>query len=324
MNPLHSNLTPARHWKDIPQEVSHRAMSSEGRRRAVFAIAKTAGLMVTLAALGWGGLQLVAVFRDDPKDLSRAVRSAPLKDLVLTTDGTLDQAWLARALALPKDAPLMALDLFQLRTRLLACGQVRSATLTRNFPSTLAVTVAERPPVARLQVQGSAGTPQAYFVGRDGVVFEGINPDPKMVETLPWLSGVKLMRQGGVFQPLAGMDVVADLLARAKLEAEHLYAGWRSVSLARLQSDGEIEVTTKDGSRIVFGTNEDFFRQLANLDAIVDAAKEHPEHVVRDINLTVGGQVPVAFNPAAAEPAPAAEPGPAPSKTPLFTGFNHP
>jgi cell division protein FtsQ len=115
------------------------------------------------------------------------------------------------------------------------------------------------------------------------------------------------------------MEAVADLLAKAKLEAEHLYAGWRSVSLARLESDGEIEVGTKDGTKITFGTSEDFFRQLANLDAILDAARAHPEKALREINLAVGGQVPVAFD-GAAPPPPAGAPA---SKAPLFTGFNH-
>ena len=298
-------------------------MSSEGRRRVVLGVLKTVVITGSLAALVWGGFEVAAALQDDPKKMAGSMTAVPLHDLVLVTDGVLDQAWLTRTLAVPKGASLMGLDLYQLRARLLVSGQVRAATLTRNFPATLAVTLTERTPVARLQVQDQGDAPRPLLVARDGTVFEGIGFDPAMLETLPWLSGVKLTRQGGVFLPVAGMEAVADLLAKAKLEAEHLYADWRRVSLTRLASDGEIEVGTKDGTKIIFGTSEDFFRQLANLDAILDAARTQPDKALREINLAVGGQVPVAFAGTAPETRPApARPAPAP-KAPLFTGLNH-
>jgi cell division protein FtsQ len=283
-------------------------MSSGGRRRMVFAGLKTAGIVVVLAGVVWGGLQVAATFQANPRKATEIAPSAPVKDLVLVTDGVLDQAWLARTLALPKNTSLMALDLFQLRTRVLASGQVRTATLTRSFPATLAVSLSERMPVARLSAQDRDAEPRTLLVARDGVVYEGVGYDPNMVQTLPWLAGVKLLRAGAAYQPIAGMESVADLLAKAKLEAEHLYDTWRVVSLARLESDGELEVVTRDATKITFGLNEDFFRQLANLDAILDAAKAHPEKSPREINLAVGAQVPVAFS--AVDPADATRPKP--------------
>lgn len=291
-------------------------MSSEGRRRLIFSVLKTMAVVASLSAVAWGGLGLAEALKAGPVQKSAAVQGVPLKDIVLVTDGVLDQAWINRALALPKNASLMSLDLFALRDRLLVSGQVRSAALTRNFPATLMVTLSERMPMARLQLLDDAGAPRMHFVARDGVVFEGVGLDPKMVETLPWLAGVKLTRQGGRFLPVEGMESVSDLLAKAKLEAEHLYATWTKVSLARLSADGEIEVGTKDGVKIIFGTTEDFFRQLANLDAILDAAKTQPDKAPRLINLAVGGsdesrrgdsrggwQIPVTFeNVATQEP----------------------
>jgi cell division protein FtsQ len=185
----------------------------------------------------------------------------------------------------------------------------------------LSISLAERSPVARLSTQDKDDMPRTLLVARDGVVYEGEGYDAKMVETLPWLAGVKLTRVGGTFQPIGGMESVAELLAKAKLEAEHLYATWKVVSLARLDSDGEIEVTTRDAARITFSVTEDFFRQLANLDAVLDAAAAHPEKSPRAINLAVGPQVPVAFNDVAAAsataPTPAA-PAVAPLKLPSF------
>lgn len=316
MSSRHATTPPARNWREIPQQVNRRALSSGGRRRMVFAGLKTAGIVAVLAGVVWGGLQVAASFSANPRQATAAAPAAPVKDLVLVTDGVLDQAWLARTLALPKNTSLMALDLFQLRTRVLASGQVRTASLTRSFPATLAVSLAERMPVARLSAQDRDAEPRTLLVARDGVVYEGVGYDPAMVQTLPWLAGVKLLRAGGSYQPIAGMESVADLLAKAKLEAEHLYDTWRVVSLARLDSDGELEVVTRDATKITFGLNEDFFRQLANLDAILDAAKAHPEKLPRDINLAVGAQVPVAFS--AGEPADATRPKPPASAAPAL------
>jgi len=285
-------------------------MSTEGRRRVWFGLLKSGAILGVLGALTWGGLQVAATLQKNPAKSTEAIASAPVKDLVLLTDGVLNQAWVNHALALPKNTSLMALDLFQLRARLLASGQVRSATLTRSFPTTLAVSISERMPVARLSAQEPEDpAPRTLLVARDGVVYEGVGYDPAMIQTLPWLAGVKLTRVGGAFQPITGMGPVAELLAKAKLEAEHLYGTWRVVSLARLDSDSEIEVTTRDATRVTFGINEDFFRQLANLDAILDAAAAHPEKMPREINLAVGAQVPVAFSdvvPAVPADAPAA------------------
>ena len=141
-----------------------------------------------------------------------------------------------------------------------------------------------------------------FLVAREGRVFEGIGFDEEMIETLPWLDGVKLVRQGETFLPIAGMDTVAELLAKAKMEAEHLYRTWRIVSLARLESDGEIEVRDKDVSKIYFGTNEDFFRQLARLDLLLDTARLQTEQSPNVINLAIGSQVPVTFDDPALTP----------------------
>jgi len=166
-------------------------------------------------------------------------------------------------------------------------------------------------PVARLLAQDKDIGQRTLLIARDGVVYDGSGYDPIMIQTLPWLDGVKLTRAGVGFQPIAGMESVADLLAKAKLEAEHLYATWKVASLARLESDGEIVVTTRDATKITFGINEDYFRQLANLDAILDASAAHPEKTLREINLAVGTQVPVAFNNATpAEIAPAGRSAP--------------
>lgn len=277
-------------------------MSVEGRRRVVWNALKTVLVSAVLVGLAWAGYEMASALRGDPKPFSGAAQAAPVSEIVLITDGVLDQEWLVRTLALPKNASLIELDLYQLQAALLATTQVRSAALTRNFPSTLTVSLSEHSPVARIMAQIGRDEPRMFLVAREGKVFDGIGFDEEMIETLPWLDGVKLVRQDENFLPIAGMDTVAELLGKAKLEAEHLYRTWRIVSLARLESDGEIEVRDKNVSKIYFGTHEDFFRQLARLDLLLDTARLQTEKSPNVINLSIGSQVPVTFDDPALTP----------------------
>ena len=320
-------IPPARSWRDIPQQVKPRAMSVEGRRRVMWGTMKTAAAVVILAGLAWAGLEIAGALRGRPQQVA-ATETVPVKDVILVTDGVLDQKWLVRTLALPKGATLMQLDLYQLRAQLVASGQVRSATLTRTFPSTLTVSLSENSPVARIKEE-PAGDADArtLLVARDGTVFDGVGFDRELVETLPWLEGVKLARRGDRYAPIADMNTVADLLGSAKFSAEHLYRTWQAVSLARLATDREIEVRASGVACIRFGTTQDYFRQLAWLDSLLDAARAKTDQPIREINLTVGPQVPVAFDdpalappvidPKTGKPLPANAARPTPTRLPL-------
>jgi hypothetical protein len=255
------------------------------------------------------------VWDNGSRHLPDAAEAKPIgKNLLLQTDGVLDQAWLVATLGLPKKATLMDLDLTKLKARLLAHGQVATAALVRKFPATLSVRLTERMPIARIMAETAVGERSALLVARDGAVYPGMGYDHDLIESLPWLDGIKLSPRSGGFVPIAGMDTVADLLGRAKLEADWLYRDWQAVSLARLESDGQIEVRTRSGKSIIFGAKDDFFGQLAKLDYILDAARQaHPgQPTVGEIDLSLGGQVPVRL---VAAPVPPPSPLP-PSATP--------
>lgn len=303
MNRSDIKAPPARSWREIPQQVNARAMSTEGRRRVWWSATKTVLAVGIVGVIGWGGFEIAAMLRGNPNLLASKAEAMPVKEVELITDGVLEKTWLVRTLALPKGATLMQLDLYALQERVMATPQVRAATLTRNFPATLTVSVSEHSPVARVMAQVGNAAPQALLVAREGVVFEGHGFDPDMVATLPWLDGVKLARKDEAFLPILGMEKAADLLAKAKLEAEHLYRTWDIVSLERLESDGEIEIRSKDVTRIVFGTYEDFFRQIARLDSLLDAARAKTDQKIREVNLAIGAQVPVSFEDPALTPA---------------------
>ncbi|HWZ95520.1 MAG TPA: FtsQ-type POTRA domain-containing protein [Opitutaceae bacterium] len=307
----------ARTWQDISQSVNPRAMSKAGRRRRLACTLKFAGVASVLALIVWGAIEIAETMGGSPNKLGLADSGPPLKDIALATDGVLDRAWAERTLTVPKNATLMSLDLYALRTRLLANGQVKAAVLTRNFPATLAVNIQERSPVARVQVQVGDEPPRAFLVARDGVVYDGNNYAPALLTTLPWLDGVKLVRAGDSFAPIDGMDTVADLLATAHNQAEHLYRTFLVISLARLASDGELVVRSKDIPEITFNTRDDFFRQLARLDYVLDLARTQPDKPLKSVNLANGLQVPVTVDTVAGLQTPASAPAPGNGLFPL-------
>lgn len=278
------NPPSSRNWRDIPQPVKPRAMSREGRRRLTLAVMR--GSVVALVAGGviWSCWEINRAVNE--RSGPALVKGESVTSINLITDGTLDQAWVRRTLALPKNATLLKLNLEQLRQRILAHGQVIHATVVRDLPSTLVVRVTERSPVARVMAE-VGGEQQMLFVARDGAVFSGVGFDEGMIETLPWLAGVKIVRTEKGFLPIAGMPTVTELLAKAKLQAEHLYLTWRVVSLDRLESDGVVEVRTKqDGLRVRFSTRQDFFSQLARLDYIIDETQRRTGLSAKSIDLT--------------------------------------
>lgn len=293
MNHALINAPAARSWREIPQPVKARAMSNGGRWRLVMAGVRTVALTLLLGSFLWGAWLVLSALREDAKHVPASAKAVPMKAPELQTmrDGVLDGTWLARTLELAPGVTLLELDLQKLRERVLSDRQVMTATLTRRFPDRLIVQVTERMPIARVRVVVGV-VQQDLLVARDGVLFPGYGYDVAMLRTLPWLDGVVVARDGAAFQSIPNMEVVARLLADAQFSAPHLYHQWQSVSLARLEADREIEITTKDGTKGLFTAKGSFFMQLARFDNIVDRLARQPD-IRASIDLTLGREVPV-------------------------------
>jgi cell division protein FtsQ len=276
-------------------------MSNGGRWRLVMAGVRATAWMAMLSGLAWGGWMVISALQENPQRIPAAAKSVPVQAPELKTmrDGVLDDAWLARTLEIPPGASLMELDLEQLRTRVLADQQVLTASITRLFPDRLIVQITERMPVSRVRVE-LGGVQRDLLVARDGVLFFGTGYDSGMLKTLPWLDGIVIAREGAGFRPIPNMDIVAQLLADAQFSAPHLYHYWQSVSLARLESDRELEVTMKNGTKALFTAKGSFFVQLANFDEIVERLSRIPGARAH-VDLTLGREVPVTVETVASD-----------------------
>jgi hypothetical protein len=317
------NAATERSWRTIRQDVTPRAMSARGRRRRQLAALKGVAVVAVIGVAAWGVYEMVHTWETDRTALASAVKSEPVRDIVVVTDGVLGKDWAARVLALPRDTTLMALDLAALREKLIATGQVRVAVLTRSFPDTLVVNLQERTPVARLMVEDGLAKKQ-LLVAKDGVVYDGVAYEKALLATLPWLADFRLRRadDGRGYAPIDGMKAVADLLTTAQVQAPHLYRDWLFVYLGRLASHGEITVKAQGIPEIVFSAKEDFFRQLAHLDYIIDESKRTmAEPQLLSVNLALGPKVPVKY---AQTPDQLAEQAKAGSLAPAFNFTSQP
>jgi hypothetical protein len=312
------NPPPTRSWRDIPQPVRRVSMGREGKKRLFMAIGNIVGLVLVLGAAGWGIYEVVHLWETNPSRLTAPTKGVPIRDFAVRTDGVLDKAWVQRTLELPKTASLMELDLVDLKRRLEASGQVSKAVIERRFPDILGITLQERTPVAQVMALIGDAAPVSFMVARDGMVYSGFGYDPAMAGYLPYIDGVKLVREGAGFSRIEGMESVADLLGTAQVSAPALYRTFKIVSLARFALDRTLAVKSTEVDVITFGSSQDsFYRQLARLDYILEETRrQNAGGHLKSVNLAIGDkQVPIAFDtahkePSARPPVSSARPGP--------------
>ena len=232
-----SALTAAeglRTWQEIGQHAAARDLSPVARRNR---LVRWAGWGATIFGAALLLLLGIWAMSRPPLPPLRAHASPPpgsLRKFDFSTDGVLTESWVRDFLQLHPGDSLEKLDLFALRECLLSSLQVRAATVERVLPGTLRVSVQERKPWLRVAADDGLGSYKVYLVARDGTVFLGEDFPDAILDQLPWMAGQALHRaKGDAFQPVPGMEAVADLLAAARARAPQLAAQWTVVDLSQ-------------------------------------------------------------------------------------------
>lgn len=281
----------SRSWKDINQNVKPKSMSAAARKRLLAQrVRKFALITVAIIVGGFVG-RAVLLSEKGPELLAKAGRELPVRNIEIQTDGSITRGWILDYLDLDREEiDLLTLSLVDLKERLTRVPQIRSVEVERKFPDTLAISVSERIPIAKIAAVNKRGSREILTVDEQGLVYSGVNYSKKRLKILPYLDGIRLKRSpAGGFENVSGMDEVAKLFYEASTYAPGIYSSWEVVSLEAMPS---VITKSRTARKVIFQPG-DYRAQLARLDYILDYYRGNLINPIPVIDLTLGSQVPV-------------------------------
>ena len=281
----------SRSWKDIDQNVKPKSMSDVARKRLLMQrVRKFALIAVAIMVGGFVG-RAVLLSEKGPELLAKAGRELPVREIEVESDGSITRKWILEYLDLDREkVDLLTLNLVELKERLMEVPQIQTAEVARKFPDTLAISISERVPIAKIAAVDKRGSRAILTVDGEGVVYSGVNYSKKRLKRLPYLDGIRLKRSAaGGFENVLGMDEVARLFYEASAYAPGIYSTWSVVSLEALPS---IITKSKAARKVVFQPSG-YRDQLARLDYILDYYRGNLLNPIPVVDLTLGSQVPV-------------------------------
>lgn len=303
-----SNL-PSQTWRRIQQGYKRKAATTAAAKKRRFK------RLVKGMAFGIAGTLTIGciigifyAFNRVPQSLSEGIKppSHPLRQILFYTDGVLKGTWLRDVIEFPhKGQGIIDIDIDRLRHDLEQHGQIRSATVERIFPDTLKIILHERSPFLRIAVRHGESPPKQLLIARDGTFYKGYHYAQATLNHLPYLGGVRLKSsdrddhsQG--LEPLAGMEILAELLEKARTYAPQLYRTWKVVSCKDFDGRPDfpgaaIAVRSDTIDTILFGPT-DFDSQLERLVYILRYTQQRKLLLPSQVDLTLtNGQVAVRF-----------------------------
>jgi len=290
---------PRATWKRIPQKAGKQAVSRDSQivriRRWMRFAAISFGAGSAVLGLSLLGYYLV----NTPKAPVIHAAAASLVKLDIQTDGVLPEPWIEFRMGLEQNLGLMQIDMSQLKATLERFPQIKEASIERQFPNTLNVSVRERFPIFRMKVKDERGEFQILLVDREGFVFRNIKYAAHVVNPLPYLAGVELHRNGDGFLPIRSVPRLADLFHVARTEFPELAREWEVVYadqliMAKSFTKGYIRVRSTGVKEILFSP-ENFEKQLEKLQYILDSHGGPTVSSVSRVNLSLLDQPTVEF-----------------------------
>lgn len=269
---------------------SSRVKSPQARKRRQIQLFKISGLLLISLLLIGGIVWAIIAFKHREEPIQIATPSKPVGRVLFNTNGVLPSSWLGSVIELRRDTTMMEIDIHAMKQQLEAHGQVKSASVERQFPDALKIDLKEHEPVLRMRVMGAEEQPELRIVSREGTIYEGVGYPQATLRKLPYV--VPYRHPEGGFRPLRGIDKVANLLETARRTQPNFYKTWQLVSLEHYSGDPElpgqvIEVRTSMVPRIIFGFNTDFAQQLDRLAVVLNYVQDRGNPAIRRIDLSL-------------------------------------
>lgn len=286
-------------WRALARRPrTRRIQSPQARKRRQAQILKLMALVVLMAAFIGGATWAIIALKSRDEPLQIAAPSKPVEQIIFETNGVLPNSWLGSVIELRRDTAMMEVDIHAMKQRLEAHGQVKSASVERQFPNALKIYIEEHEPVMRMRVMGQDDRPDVRIISRAGTIYKGVGYVQATLNKLPYL--VPYRYPEGRIKPLRGIERVAELLEVTRRTQPNFYKTWKVVSLQHYSGDPEmpgevIEVRTVMVPRIIFGLNTDFAQQLDRIGVILQYVQNRGNPAVKRIDLSLQGSAAVQF-----------------------------
>ncbi|MGB0408703.1 MAG: cell division protein FtsQ/DivIB [Opitutales bacterium] len=294
-----SSATGSQSWRELAGPGKKRVHSPQAKKRRKAKILKVlaalSGLCLVIGLIVWISIGLKG--GDEPIQISTPSRE--ISQVIFETDGVLPNRWLGTVIRLEQGTTMMEVDIHEMKQSLEAEPQVVSASVERVFPSALKISVREHEPVLRIAVPGPSGKAQVRIVARDGSIYQGIGYSKATLSALPFVQPYR--HSDGSYQPMLGIERVAELLTVARRKQPQFYKTWKVISLQHYSGDesmpGEvIEVRSSYVPRIIFGAASDLSQQIDRLKVILDYVKAKGNPAIERIDLSLRGSAAVQFS----------------------------
>ena len=283
-------------------------------RSSVAAKARGRMLATALAVIVGTFVSLFLFWRAGEWVLDRLVyqnSSFAIRKIDIYTDGVISPEQLRRWSSVRTGDNLFALDLARVQRDLELVPRISSVSIERILPDTLRIRVAEREPVAQVNVPrqrpGGAGLELVvYELDIDGYVMIPLDPRQRAVpllapsDRLPAISGINTAE----LQPGRRLESapVQSALQLIRAFENSPMAGLTELRRIDVSSVSVLTVTTDEGSQITFGL-KDFDRQLRRWQKVYEECARYRKTIV-SLDLAVSDNAPLRIQEAVVAPPP--------------------
>ena len=112
-----------------------RINSSQSRKRRQVQALKLLGAFLICILLISAVVWAIVALNERGETIQITTPSKPVKKILFNTNGVLPASWLGTVVVLRRDTAMMEIDIHALKQQLEAHGQVKSASIERQFPT---------------------------------------------------------------------------------------------------------------------------------------------------------------------------------------------
>ncbi|MEC8209333.1 MAG: FtsQ-type POTRA domain-containing protein [Verrucomicrobiota bacterium] len=240
----------------------------------------------------------IIAFNEREGSIQITTPSKPVEKILFDSDGALPASWLRNVVELRRDTAMMEIDIHTMKQQLEAHGQVKSASIERQFPNALKIDLKEHEPVLRIRVMDANEQTEVRIISREGTIYKGIGYTRATLNKLPFV--LPYQHPEGGISPMRGIDQVAELLEETRQAQPNFYKTWKLVSLKHYSGNPElpgqvIEIRSSMVPRIIFGLNNSFAQQIDRLAVILNYVQSRGNPAIKRIDLTLPKDAAVQF-----------------------------